>query len=189
MSHFEHIDNKDDYKDYIVDGRWRTVGVNGKRRLGMWKDDNYDQALLFEFRKNGKLKVYIDQDDDWNFKRKKDVLVGHSKPFKEDTHPKDALYSKSKGKLELFVFGYEARIQVDNEVFGNNADGYEYYLKLDEGRIDSKTGSNIYRSIALNKNAYGLIHQWFHNGDITGPSYGEVDYDPNCFNEFGQSIC
>ena len=65
----------------------------------MWKSKKYDQALLFQFQKNGQINVYVDQDDDWNFGRKKDRLIGKNNNFDKENFSKNFFTQKKKVTL------------------------------------------------------------------------------------------
>ena len=145
------------YKNYSITGRWKTIGVNSKSRIGMWKSKKYDQALLFQFQKNGQINVYVDQDDDWNFGRKKDRLIGINNNFDKKNFSKDFFYSKERGDLVLQAnYGGEE----------SKSDGYEYWLDLYKGKPNNKAViNNDYRFVDLRQDAYEPMHLWFHNGD------------------------
>ena len=99
----------------------------------MWKSKKYDQALLFQFQKNGQINVYVDQDDDWNFGRKKDRLIGKNNNFDKENFSKNFFYSKEKGDfvLQAYYHGEESK-----------SDGYEYWVDLYKGKPSSKALTN-----------------------------------------------
>lgn len=165
MSHQGESINKNEFKEGWVStelsGRWKTIGVNNKRRLGIWKSKEFDNNLLFEFNKKGSIKVYIDKDDDWNLNRKKDVLIGNASKVRNWEEKmgfsKDFFHSRRKGKL-TFKALYQGS-------FLNNADGYEYFLDF------HNQDSSASRLVNLRKDDYGLAHLWYHNNDKDAAYY------------------
>ena len=162
------MSHKGVWKNSKITGRWKSIGVNGKERIGMWKSKDFDQALLFEFRKKGEINVYIDTDDDWNLNRKEDTLIGKDKMNKLDkkNFSKDLFYSKNKGNLSFYA-NYGGH---DNT---NNAESYEYYINFHKKNSYQFGPDNPFRDVMLKADNFGLNHLWFHNGDELAAYGGE----------------
>ena len=115
----------------IASGEWTTVKAGRRKRIASWKDENSGETLLFEFKKNGKMSLYHDKDNNNRLSRRKDQLIGTGKRsrYDKDVYSRDYFVKKRKGSFELEVEGW------------TNEDGeYEswYVGRLDTG-IDEES--------------------------------------------------
>ena len=115
----------------IASGEWKTVKAGRRKRIASWTDDNTGESLLFEFKKNGKMALYHDKDNDNRLKRRKDQLIGGGmrSQYSKNDYSRDHFLGMGKGDFELEVEGW------------TNEDGkYEgwYVGRLDTG-VDTES--------------------------------------------------
>ena len=120
----------------VATGTWQTIRNNRRRRLASWVDEETGKSIFFEFRRNGRIKMYSDQDGDGKFNRRNDVLIGKAKytDWDRDDYSRNHFKRMRKGTFEIEVEGW------------TNADGtYEgaYNISLDSGLdYESRSGSS-----------------------------------------------
>ena len=120
----------------VATGTWQTIRNNRRRRLASWVDEETGQSIFFEFRRNGRIKMYNDQDGDGKFNRRNDALIGKAeyRDWETDSFRRNHFKRMRKGTFEIEVEGW------------TNADGtYEgaYNISLDSGLdYESRSGSS-----------------------------------------------
>jgi hypothetical protein len=92
----------------VASGQWTSLKKSKKNRIASWTDDNTGETLLFEFKKNGKMSLYHDKNDDGRLSRKKDQLIGDGRrsQYSKDDYSRDHFFKMRKGYFELEVEGW-----------------------------------------------------------------------------------
>ena len=92
----------------IASGQWSTVKTGRRKRIASWTDDNTGETLLFEFKKNGRMSLYHDKNDDNRFNRRKDQLIGGGmrSQYAKNDYSRDHFFRMDKGDFELEVEGW-----------------------------------------------------------------------------------
>ena len=96
-----------------------------------------EQSILFEFRKNGRIRMYSDENANGKINRRKDLLIGedkYSKSFDKRYYGRDHFMSMETGDFEIEVEGWT-----------NDKGQYEafYSIRLDSG-VDSDNGQGSF---------------------------------------------
>ena len=92
----------------IASGQWNTVKAGRKKRIATWTDEKTGESLLFEFKKNGKMSLYHDKDNNNRLSRRKDQLIGGGirSRYDKDHYSRDHFVGMKKGDFELEVEGW-----------------------------------------------------------------------------------
>ena len=92
----------------IASGQWSTVKAGRRKRIASWTDDNTGESFLFEFKKNGKMALYHDKDQNNRLGRRTDQLIGRGmrSQYDKDLYSRDHFVKMSKGDFELEVEGW-----------------------------------------------------------------------------------
>ena len=108
-----------------------------RKRIASWSDSETGQTILFEFQKNGQIKLYEDKNNDGKINRKKDILIGedrYDKSYYKQYYNRKHFSVMNNGKFEIEVEGYE-----------NDKGNYEafYSIRLYPGiEIENQFGVN-----------------------------------------------
>lgn len=122
----------------IASGTWQTIKAKRRKRIASWSDTEIGQTILFEFRKNGRIKLYEDKNNNGKINRKKDTLIGedrHNKSYDKQYYGRKHFSMMNNGKFEIEVEGYE-----------NDKGSYEafYSIRLYPGiKIENQFGSTV----------------------------------------------
>lgn len=116
----------------VASGSWEVVKSQRRKTIASWADEVTGEMLLFEFKKNGRIAVYSDQNKNGKINRRKDVLIGQDKfsnSYDKDYYDRNHFMSMDSGNFEIEVEGYI------NEIGKYEA---SYSIRLDSG-IDMET--------------------------------------------------
>lgn len=122
----------------VASGTWRVVKSKKRKSLASWTDEVTGNTILFEFKKNGRIKIYSDKNGNGKINKRKDILIGQdkfNKSYDKQYYNKDHFMKADRGDFEIEVEGYI-----------NDEGIYEAYysIRLDSG-VDEQTdyGSTI----------------------------------------------
>ena len=122
----------------VASGTWETIKSQKRKTIASWTDEVTGAIILFEFKKNGRIKMYSDQNKNEKINRRKDILIGEDKfsnSYDKQYYSRDHFMSMNNGNFEIEVEG-----------FINDTGAYEAYysVRLDSG-VDMETdfGSNL----------------------------------------------
>ena len=92
----------------VAAGNWKTVQTKRNKRIGSWTDDNTGASILFEFRKNGQIKMYHDDNKNGKLNRRRDTLIGEAKFSKwdKDHYGRRNFLEMESGSFEIEVEGW-----------------------------------------------------------------------------------
>ena len=116
----------------VASGSWEVVKSQRRKTIASWADEETGEMLLFEFKKNGRIAVYSDENKNGKINRRKDVLIGQDKfsdSYDKDYYDRNHFMSMDSGNFEIEVEGYI-----------NETGIYEAYysIRLDSG-VDMET--------------------------------------------------
>ena len=116
----------------VASGTWQVVKARKRKSLASWTDEVTGEIILFEFKKNGRIKMYSDKNGNGKINRRKDILIGKDKFSKS--------YDKRYYKRDHFMSMDSGDFEIEVEGFTNNEGDYEAYysIRLDSG-IDEQT--------------------------------------------------
>jgi len=92
----------------VASGTWETVQAKRRKRIGSWTDDATGTSILFEFHKNGRIRMYHDDNKNDKIDRRKDDLIGEDKFSKWDKehYGKSHFWEMTSGNFEVEVEGW-----------------------------------------------------------------------------------
>ena len=116
----------------VASGSWETIKSKKKKTIASWTDDLTSESLLFEFKKNGRIKIFSDQNGNQKINRRKDILIGQDKfrnAYDGRYYDRNHFMLMGNGFFEIEVEGY----------IDDNDEYQAYYsIRLDSG-IDIET--------------------------------------------------
>ena len=122
----------------VASGTWQTVKAKRNKRVASWSDSDSGQTILFEFRKNGKINLYDDKNNNGKINRKSDTLIGedsYNKSYDKRHYSRSHFSDMNDGEFEIEVEGYESD-QGTYEAF--------YSIRLYPGiEVENKIGSIV----------------------------------------------
>ena len=106
----------------IASGTWQTIKAERRKRIPSWSESEARQTILFEFQKNGRIKLYEDKNNNGNPNRKRDILTRgdeFNKSYDKQYYSRKHFSTMSNGKFEIEFEGYE-----------NNKGNYEAFYSI-----------------------------------------------------------
>ena len=117
----------------VASGTWETIKSQTRKTIASWTDEVTGAMLLFEFKKNGRIRIYSDQNQNGRINRRKDILIGEDKfsnSYDKRYYGRNHFMAMDNGDFEIEVEGF----------INDRNDEYEasYSIRLDSG-VDRET--------------------------------------------------
>ena len=114
----------------VASGSWEINKSKKRKTIGSWTDEVSGEMLLFEFKNNGQIKLYSDQNKNGKINRRKDILIGGDKYSNS--------YDKRYYNRNHFMLMSGGKIEVEGFINENNVYEAYYSIRLDSG-VDMET--------------------------------------------------
>ena len=134
----------------VVAGNWKRIASNRNRSIAFWLHEKTGQGFFFEFLRNGRIKMFADQNGDGRLNKKIDFLVAKGS-FKRrvDIEYYDRLHFKRMR---------EGGVEVEVEESVGSCGKYEssYAVRLDSGINSEKVADNLgrFKYLSIENNAF-----------------------------------